>query len=160
MIVVSKGFSGKTGKDISIGCSKADVISRYGDPTRTLDTSVGSTLIYDSSGISFNFQGDDWFPGSCFERRNLPGSSHSLLNRMIRLLVQKLWLGSRLGTNERLVGGARPYFDTSARTGLVGPDGVALCIGFSERQAYATVRPEHLPCEGIEGYGEGAVRIN
>ena len=56
MIVASNGFSGKTGKDVGIGCSKADVVSRYGGPTRTLDTSLGYTLVYDVPGIAFNFQ--------------------------------------------------------------------------------------------------------
>lgn len=57
MIVASNGFTGKTGKDVGIGCSKADVVSRYGGPTRTLDTSLGFTLVYDLPGIAFNFQG-------------------------------------------------------------------------------------------------------
>lgn len=58
MIVASGDFSGKTGKEIGVGCSKADVASRYGDPTRMLDSTIGYTLIYESAGIAFNFEGE------------------------------------------------------------------------------------------------------
>ena len=50
------------------------------------------------------------------------------MDDLIVLLVPKLQLGNKM---KKLAGRARPYFDTSARTGLVGPYGAAFCIGFS-----------------------------
>ena len=87
MIVVSNGFSGKTGKDVWIGCSKADVVSKYGPRPELWILPWASRWSTTYVGFHLISRETDWFPGSCFERRNLPGSSHSLLDRMILLLV-------------------------------------------------------------------------
>jgi tetratricopeptide (TPR) repeat protein len=55
LIVVQNGFAGRTAKDVGMGSTKEDVLSRYGAPSLTLDSSRGVTLVYDEPGISFDF---------------------------------------------------------------------------------------------------------
>jgi tetratricopeptide (TPR) repeat protein len=55
LIVVQNGFAGRTSKDVGMGSTKADVLSRYGAPDLTLNSSRGVTLVYDEPGTSFDF---------------------------------------------------------------------------------------------------------
>jgi tetratricopeptide (TPR) repeat protein len=56
LIVALDGFSGKTARDVAMGYSKEEVISRYGEPSTTMDSSQGVTLVYELPGVSFNFR--------------------------------------------------------------------------------------------------------
>ncbi|MFZ2445108.1 MAG: tetratricopeptide repeat protein [Syntrophobacteraceae bacterium] len=56
LILAFRDFSGKTGRDVGMGCSKEDVVARYGEPDKDLESQAGFTLVYESSGIAFNFQ--------------------------------------------------------------------------------------------------------
>ncbi|MHC1729333.1 MAG: tetratricopeptide repeat protein [Syntrophobacteraceae bacterium] len=55
LIKVLSGFEGKTGRDIGIGESKENVISRYGPPARILETRGGFCLFYESFRMVFIF---------------------------------------------------------------------------------------------------------
>jgi tetratricopeptide (TPR) repeat protein len=56
LIVVQNGFAARTAKDVGMGSSKEDVLSRYGAPDLTLNSSRGVTIVYDELGISFDFR--------------------------------------------------------------------------------------------------------
>ncbi len=56
LIVVQNGFAGRTVKDVGLGSLKEDVLSRYGAPSLTLDSSQGVTLVYSEPGVSFDFR--------------------------------------------------------------------------------------------------------
>jgi tetratricopeptide (TPR) repeat protein len=56
-IVASSGFAGKTAREVGMGSTREEIISRYGEPSGTLDSSQGFTLVYDSPKVSFNFRG-------------------------------------------------------------------------------------------------------
>jgi hypothetical protein len=56
LIVTLNGFAGKTAGDVGMGCSKKDVLSRYGAPFSTLDSSQGVTLVYHHPHVAFNFR--------------------------------------------------------------------------------------------------------
>jgi len=56
LILAFRDFSGRTARNIGMGSSKEDVVARYGDPDRSLESLSGFTLVYETSGIAFNFQ--------------------------------------------------------------------------------------------------------
>lgn len=56
MIVVPDGYVGKSARGISIGVSEKEVLARYGTPSKVLNMTRGTSLVYYPLGITFQLR--------------------------------------------------------------------------------------------------------
>jgi hypothetical protein len=56
LLIVRDGYRGTSARRIAIGSPAADVLARYGPPTRRLETTQGQNWSYDAPRIAFQLR--------------------------------------------------------------------------------------------------------